>query len=57
LILINALSEIFAAAAGACEALSSRFARVRVCPAHRDYNLTAPRLKEWLLIEWPQRLQ
>jgi SRSO17 transposase len=39
---------------GACETLSSRFARVRVCPAHRDYNLTAPRPEEWLLIEWPQ---
>ena len=39
---------------GACEPLSSRFARVRVCPAHRDYNLTAPRPEEWLLIEWPQ---
>jgi SRSO17 transposase len=44
---------------GACETLSSRFARVRVCPAHRDYHLTAPRLtaprlKEWLLIEWPE---
>ena len=38
---------------GACETLSSRFARVRVCPAHRDYNLTAPRPEEWLLIEWP----
>ena len=38
---------------GACEALSSRFARVRVRPAHRDYNLTAPRPEEWLLIEWP----
>jgi SRSO17 transposase len=39
---------------GACETLSSRFARVRVCPAHRDYNLTAPRLEEWLIIEWPE---
>ena len=39
---------------GACETLSSRFARVRVCPAHRDYNLTAPRPEEWLLIEWPE---
>ena len=39
---------------GACEMLSSRFARVRVCPAHRDYNLTAPRPEEWLLIEWPE---
>jgi SRSO17 transposase len=39
---------------GACETLSSRFARVRVRAAHRDYNLTAPRPEEWLLIEWPQ---
>jgi len=39
---------------GACEPLSSRFARVRVCSAHRDYNLTAPRPEEWLLIEWPK---
>jgi SRSO17 transposase len=39
---------------GACEMLSSRFARVRVCPAHRDDNLTAPRPEEWLLIEWPE---
>ena len=39
---------------GACEPLSSRFARVRVCPAHRDYNLAAPRPEEWLLIEWPE---
>ena len=38
----------------ACEPLSSRFARVRVRPAHRDYNLTAPRPEEWLLIEWPE---
>jgi SRSO17 transposase len=39
---------------GACEPLSSRFARVRVCPAHRDDNLTEPRPEEWLLIEWPE---
>jgi SRSO17 transposase len=39
---------------GACEPLSSRFARVRVRPAHRDYGLTAPRPEEWLLIEWPE---
>ncbi len=39
---------------GACETLPSRFARVRVCAAHRDYNLTAPRPEEWLLIEWPE---
>jgi len=46
--------ETIARREGACETLSSRFARVRVCPAHRDYNLTAPRPEEWLLIEWPE---
>jgi SRSO17 transposase len=39
---------------GSYERLSSRFARVRVCPAHRDYQLTASRPEEWLLIEWPE---
>ena len=34
--------------------LSSRFARVRVRVAHRDYNLTEARPEEWLLIEWPK---
>jgi SRSO17 transposase len=34
--------------------LSSRFARVRVRVAHRDYNLTESRPEEWLLIEWPR---
>ena len=35
------------------EKLSSRFARVRVRVAHRDYWLAASRPEEWLLIEWP----
>jgi SRSO17 transposase len=39
---------------GSCEKLSSRFARVRVCAAHRDYKLTSSRPEEWLLIEWPE---
>ena len=39
---------------GTTEQLSSRFARVRVGVAHRDYNLTASRPEEWLLIEWPK---
>jgi SRSO17 transposase len=39
---------------GACETLSSRFARMRVRAAHRDYNLTAARPEEWLVIEWPE---
>ena len=39
---------------GTAEWLSSRFARVRVRAAHRDYNLTESRPEEWLLIEWPK---
>ena len=39
---------------GTAERLSSRFARVRVRVAHRDYWLAEPRSQEWLLIEWPQ---
>ena len=34
--------------------LSSRFAAVRVRPAHRDYLGTEMRAVEWLLIEWPE---
>ncbi len=34
--------------------LSSRFAAVRVRPAHRDYLGTEMRAMEWLLIEWPE---
>jgi SRSO17 transposase len=33
--------------------LASRFAAVRVRPAHRDDQLPAPRPEERLLIEWP----
>jgi len=39
---------------GAAAPLSSRFARVRVRVAHRDYKLTEPYPEEWLLIEWPK---
>lgn len=39
---------------GTAEWLSSRFARVRVRAAHRDYNLTDSRPEEWLLMEWPK---
>jgi SRSO17 transposase len=39
---------------GTADRLSSRFARQRVRPAHRDSWLTEPRAEEWLLIEWPQ---
>ncbi len=34
--------------------LTSRFAAVRVRPAHRDYQRAAPRPEEWCLIEWPE---
>src|SRR3954454_4813759 len=34
--------------------LTSRFAAIRVRPAHRDYNRTTPRPEEWCLIEWPK---
>jgi SRSO17 transposase len=39
---------------GSAEPLSSRFARIRVRAAHRDYNLSKSRPEEWLLIEWPK---
>lgn len=32
----------------------SRFAAVRVRPAHRDEKLHQPRAEEWLLVEWPK---
>ena len=35
-------------------AMRSRFARVRLRPAHRDEQRTVPRPEEWLLIEWPR---
>ena len=38
---------------GANAPLTSRFAAVRVRPAHRDYNGAAPRPEEWCLIKWP----
>jgi SRSO17 transposase len=34
--------------------LRSRFAAVRVRPAHRDYEKAEPRAEEWLLIERPR---
>jgi SRSO17 transposase len=40
---------------GSQEALRSRFAAVRVRPAHRDEKRTVPRPEEWLLIEWPKK--
>jgi SRSO17 transposase len=33
--------------------LQSRFAVLRVRPAHRDYWRSEPHPEEWLLIEWP----
>ena len=33
--------------------LTSRFAAVRVRPAHRDDQRATPRAEEWCLIEWP----
>lgn len=38
---------------GTRQKLHSRFAAVRVRPAHRDYWRAEPHPEEWLLIEWP----
>jgi SRSO17 transposase len=35
-------------------AMRSRFAAVRVRPAHRDESRVSPRPEEWLVIEWPR---
>jgi len=40
---------------GTRKELSSRFAAVRIRPAHRDYWSSQPRAEEWLLIEWPKQ--
>jgi SRSO17 transposase len=39
---------------GVKQQLRSRFAAVRVRPAHRDYWRAEPHAEEWLLIEWPK---
>ena len=39
---------------GSGKPLKSRFARLRVRPAHEDFRLNEPRPEEWLAIEWPQ---
>jgi SRSO17 transposase len=39
---------------GTAERLSSRFARVRVRVARRDFKRSESRPEEWLLIEWPK---
>ena len=40
---------------GSVDQLTSRFARLRVRAAHRDYHLGEPRPEEWLLVEWPPK--
>jgi SRSO17 transposase len=40
---------------GTRKPLCSRFAALRVRPAHRDYWMSEPRPEEWLLIEWPKQ--
>lgn len=39
---------------GTAKKLRSRFAAVRLRPAHRDYLMPEPYPVEWLLIEWPK---
>jgi len=39
---------------GTRQKLHSRFAALRVRPAHRDYWQAEPHPEEWLLIEWPK---
>ena len=38
---------------GSNASLTSRFARLRVRPAHNDARRSEPATQEWLLIEWP----
>lgn len=38
---------------GSKKKLRSRFAAVRVRPAHRDFKRSEPYPEQWLLIEWP----
>jgi SRSO17 transposase len=40
---------------GSDKPLRSRFAALRIHPAHRDYWNSEPRPQEWLLIEWPRQ--
>jgi SRSO17 transposase len=39
---------------GTAGKLRSRFAALRVRPAHRDYWQAEPHAEEWLVIEWPK---
>lgn len=38
---------------GTAEALSSRFAALRIRPAQGDHRRSTPRPEHWLLVEWP----
>jgi SRSO17 transposase len=40
--------------AGTKQPLRSRFAAMRVRPAHRDHERAEPYPEEWLLVEWPK---
>ena len=40
---------------GTRKPLQSRFAAVRVRPAHRDFERSEPYPEQWLLIEWPNQ--
>jgi SRSO17 transposase len=40
--------------AGTKQPLKSRFAALRVRPAHRDHERAEPYPEEWLLMEWPK---
>jgi SRSO17 transposase len=39
---------------GTAGPLASRFAAVRVRPAHGDFRRSEPRAEAWLLVEWPE---
>jgi SRSO17 transposase len=39
---------------GVRQKLRSRFAAIRIRPAHRDYWRSEPHAEEWLVIEWPK---
>ncbi len=39
---------------GVAEPLASRFAALRVRPAHGDTRRSEPRPEQWLLVEWPE---
>lgn len=40
--------------AGTQQPLRSRFAALRIRPAHRDHERAEPYPEEWLLVEWPK---